>query len=261
MNTSKKNCLELALYAGEIMLKNGAETYRVEDTIIRICKVYGIHSVEPFVTPTGIFVSVNEIGNDESESVSFIKRIRSRTIDLNKISQVNDFSRKLAYEKLSLSEGLEVLKNIDCIPKYNKYLKLLCAGTASAFFGLLLGSVITDALVSFCISMIVYTTVSFVEGLNSNQFIQNAIGGATASFLAICSIILNLGVNIDKIIISSIMILLPGVAITNAVRDSISGDLISGLARAAEAFIIAISIAAGVGIVMNTWLHIFGGII
>ena len=80
-------------------------------------------------------------------------------------------------------------------------------------------------------------------------------------FRSILSMVLNLGTDTDKIIISSIMILLPGVAITNAVRDSISGDLISGLARAAEAFIIAISIAVGVGMVMNIWVHLMGGVL
>ena len=257
MSTSKKKCLELAVYAGEIMLKNGAETYRVEDTIIRICRVYDILSVEPFVTPTGIFVSINE--NDDNDSVSIIKRIKSRTIDLNKISKVNDLSRKLS--TLSFEDGLELLKKIDSIPKYHKALKAACAGLASAFFGILLGALLRDVFVAFFISIIVYMMVSLVEGLNANQFIQNAIGGATASCLAILSIVLNLGTDIDKVIISSIMILLPGVAITNAVRDSISGDLISGLARATEAFIIAISIAVGVGIVMNIWIHLMGGIL
>lgn len=259
MSTYNKKCLELAVYAGEIMLKNGAETYRVEDIIVRICKAYNILSAEPFVTPTGIFVSINE--SDDNESVSIVRRIKNRTIDLNKISKVNDLSRKLSSESLSFEDGLSFLKKIDCIPKYNKVLKTFCAGIASAFFGILLGAMLRDVIVAFFISTIVYMTVSLVEGLHANQFIQNAFGGATASFLAILSMVLNLGTDTDKIIISSIMILLPGVAITNAVRDSISGDLISGLARATEAFIIAISIAVGVGMVMNIWVHLMGGVL
>lgn len=259
MHPTKKKILALSLYAGEIMLKNGGETYRVEDTIIRICQAYNINHVESFVTPTGIFVSVDDQNNGD-EAISFLKRIKNRTIDLNKISKINDFSRKVAISHLSIDEGMKILKDIDALPKYNKYLKTLCAGITSAFLGILLGATIRDAITSFFVSILVYIFVTFVDSLNSNVFIQNASGGAMASLLAILSLHLNIGVNLDKIIISSIMILVPGVAITNAVRDSISGDFLSGLARATEAAIIAISIAAGAGAVMNTWIQIFGGV-
>jgi uncharacterized membrane protein YjjP (DUF1212 family) len=255
-----KNILALAVYAGEIMLKNGAETYRVEDTIIRICHAYNIPYVESFVTPTGIFVSIDQknLAHDNSV-VTFIKRIQTRTIDLNKISQVNNFSRKISISYLSVEEGMEILKKIDTLPKYPTLLKVIGAGIASSFFGLLLGSTYNDFLSSFFIAMIIYIAVSFIDKLHSNLFIQNFIGGAVCAILAIFSVNLNLGINIDKIIISSIMILVPGVAITNAVRDYISGELLSGVARSAEAVIVAISIAVGVGAVMNTWIYFGGG--
>ena len=56
------------------------------------------------------------------------------------------------------------------------------------------------------------------------------------------------------------MLLVPGLAITNAIRDTISGDLVSGLTRAAEAFFIAISIAVGTGAVLSFWFSNFGGV-
>lgn len=257
MSVSKKAWVELAVYAGEIMLKNGAETYRVEDTIVRICNMHDIYSVESFVTPTGIFVSVND--TIDGPSISFIKRIKNRTINLSKISQVNDFSRRISSMSLSFEERLEELKKIDNSPRYNKYIKSLGAGIASAFFAVLIMASMADILISFIIGVIVYMVLELVDGLGANQFIQNSICGAMAAALAILAVTLDIGLSIDKIIISSIMILLPGVAITNAVRDSISGDLISGLTRAAEAFIVAISIAVGVGLTMHLWIQFLGG--
>ncbi len=256
----KKNVLILALYAGEIMLKNGAETYRVEDTIIRICQAYNIFYVESFVTPTGIFVSLDE-GQNDNKPVSFIKRIKNRNIDLNKVSQVNDLSRKLSSSILSIDECMKILKEIDAQSKYNPYIKIISAGIASSFIGLLLHATFIDFISSFIISMFVYTCVLLTEKLNVSLFMQNFIGGAIASLLAILSTMIHLHTNIDKIIISSIMILVPGVAITNAIRDSISGELLSGLARTMEAVIIAIAIATGVGTVMNIWIHLFGGVL
>ena len=256
----KKRTLVLALYAAEIMLKNGGETYRVEDTIIRICKASNISYVEAFVTPTGIFISVDQ-GKKDEHVFSFIKRIKNRTIDLDKVSQVNDFSRRFTTTDLTIEEGMDILRKIDKAPKYNKYLRILGAGISSAFFALMLQSTFLDFISSFLIGICVYLSVAFVESLQSNLFIQNLVGGGVASFLAILAVNINFGSNIDKIVISSIMFLLPGVAITNAVRDSISGDLVSGLARTAEAFIIAISIAVGVGLIIKIWLQLFGGIL
>ncbi|MEW9121289.1 MAG: threonine/serine exporter family protein [Thermotaleaceae bacterium] len=257
MEDARKKILILALYAGQIMLENGAETYRVEDTIVRICKAYHISFVESFVTPTGIFVSIaSEIENEQVTTL--IKRIRTRSINLNKISMVNDFSRKIVDENITLEMGMEQLKIIDAIPKYKESLRTICAGMASAFFGLLLGATYMDFISSFVISMFVYGIITYIQKKNTNLFLENVIGGILASLLGILSVSLNMGTNLDKIVISSIMILLPGVSITNAVRDSISGDLLSGLSRAAEAVIVAVSIAVGVGIVMNFWLYRVG---
>jgi uncharacterized membrane protein YjjP (DUF1212 family) len=258
LKTDRRRVLALAVCAGEIMLKNGAETYRVEDTIERICKAYGISNVESFVTPTGIFVTLDN-ENACEEPVTFIKRIKTRTIDLNKVSKVNTFSRSLTDSRYSIESGLKTLKGIESYPSYPKYIRVLCAGLASSFFGVLLGAGILDFLSSFTISMIVFLAVDYLEHNQANFFIQKALGSAIASSLALLFVHLGFGVNFDKIIISSIMILLPGVAITNAVRDSISGDLISGTARGVEALIAAVSIASGVGIIMNMWIPTLGG--
>ncbi len=257
MKDTQKKILILALFAGQIMLENGAETYRVEDTIIRICKAYGVSHVESFVTPTGIFVSISS-DQKEADVITMVKRIRTRSIDLNKVSKVNDFSRKVTLDKISFQKGMSKLKEINMLPKYPLVLRTVCAGMASAFFGVLLGANAKDFISSFLIAIFVYSGVTMIGKKNANLFLENAVGGILASALAILAVNLNIGTNIDKIIISSIMILLPGVSITNAVRDSIAGDLLSGLSRAAEAVIIAISIAVGVGIVIHLWFYEIG---
>ena len=84
INAYQKKILILAIYAGEIMMKNGAEIYRVEDTITRICKACGINYIEVFATPSGIFVSLDK-GGDENDTQTYIKRIKGTGTDLNKI--------------------------------------------------------------------------------------------------------------------------------------------------------------------------------
>src|SRR5690554_4058049 len=104
-----KKVLNIALRSGEILLISGSETYRVEDTISRICNAYNIEC-ESFVTPTGIFISGHS--SDSDESVSLIKRIQDRTINLHNIEIINTFSRNLQKNLLSYNEAMEILNSI-----------------------------------------------------------------------------------------------------------------------------------------------------
>ncbi len=102
-----KKLLLLAALTGKTMLKNGAETYRVEDTIERICKSrLDIKYADAFVTPTGIFLSLEYKG----EMFTYLIRIKSIRIDLNKIDLVNEFSREFVNSNMTVDEGIEKLK-------------------------------------------------------------------------------------------------------------------------------------------------------
>lgn len=127
----KREILRIALFAGEIILKNGGETYRVEDTINIICSAKGLENVNSFVVPTGIFVS-----DDRFDGISFIKRIKNRSIDLDKVSKTNNFARAFVSDKdYSNTDALDDLKEIDTESSlYGLNLKYLAAGCTSAFF-------------------------------------------------------------------------------------------------------------------------------
>lgn len=247
-----RRLLIMAILAGRVMLKNGAETYRVEDTIIRLCKSrYNIKYVESFVTPTGIFVSIEY----DDEVISYLKRIKRRTIDLNKIDMVNDFSRNFVTSNMSIEKGIEELKKINKAENYNYWLKITSGSIAAAFFSLLFGGTFFDFISSFLVSIVVVLTVNKLGELDTTFFINNIIGASIASILALISVGLGIGHNPDKIIIGSIMTLVPGVAITNAIRDTISGDFVSGMSRGMEAIITALSIALGVGVVLKIYFR------
>ena len=51
--------------------------------------------------------------------------------------------------------------------------------------------------------------------------------------------------SVDNVIIGNIMTLIPGLGLTNALRDLFTGDSIAGLLRTIEAVLIALAIAAG----------------
>lgn len=254
LNTNNQNetkqLLLLAVLAGKVMLRNGAETYRVEDTIERICKSRkGIKYADAFVTPTGIFVSLE----DNGEMITYLVRIKSIKIDLNKINLVNQFSREFVNSNMSTEEGLKKLKKINKEKTYKESTKVLFGSLASAFFSLLFGGMFLDFISTFLVSLSVLITVNKVSKYKMTFFISNFVGAALASILSLLIVYIGIGQNMDIIIIGSIMPLVPGVPIANAMRDTISGDFISGLSRGMEAVFSALAIAFGVGLVLNIY--------
>ncbi|WP_443110773.1 threonine/serine exporter family protein [Caloramator sp. mosi_1] len=91
-----------------MLLSSGAEIYRVEDTITRICNSYGVEC-ECFVMPTGFSLTVR---NKNGEVLSNVKRIRHRSVDLHRVEMVNTFSRRLLNERASYKEAMQELNSI-----------------------------------------------------------------------------------------------------------------------------------------------------
>ncbi len=252
INQMQKKILILALHAGELMMKSGAESYRVEDTITRICKACKIPYVEVFATPTGIFLSLDE-GSPDSDMHTFIKRIKGSSIDLDKISRINHFSREFTSTDLSIDAGLSILKEISNSKPYPLLLRILGAALVSSFFALIFQGTFKDFFCAFFAGSCSYGLSVLLDKIETNLFIRGFCCCAVATLIALGLFSIGLGVNLNSVIIGSIMIFLPGVALTNAVRDTLAGDMVSGSSKGIEAVIIAVSIASGVGVAIKLW--------
>ncbi|MCY6370448.1 threonine/serine exporter family protein [Clostridium ganghwense] len=256
MNRSHK-ILHIAAEAGTIILQSGGETYRVEETMLRICYAFNIKKADSFVTPTGIMISITDQNN---QTISLVRRINSRTVNLEKVCMVNDLSRSIIPKKLTLDCVESKLKEINSTSGHKSKVLIVAASFAAGFFTLVFGGSVQDFLVSLVIGAIIKILSTALNNIRINEFFINSLGGAVAALIALISVKFNLGHSEDKIIIGSIMLLVPGLAITNAIRDTIAGDLISGISRAIEAFFIAIAVAIGSGLVIKLWVIAFGGI-
>lgn len=245
MNT--KEIAEIAIRAGEILLCSGAEIYRVEDTILRIFRSYNVEC-ECFVLLTGIFISAE--GTD-GETVTVIKRLKGHTINLHRIDLVNTFSRNLEIHPLPYSEAMGILKTIQNAPSYSFYSKLGCAGLTAFVYTLLFKGKLLDACAALIISMVIFTIKEKMSEIGLVQFFEFFISGLLAGTLSLIATLLFPILDVYKIIIGAIMILVPGVAITNGIKDALYGDTVSSLYRISEAAFISVAIGAGVGIVLS----------
>lgn len=250
-NMNTKQILNIAMQAGEILIKSGAEVYRVEDTVTRICKSYGT-KCECIVLLSGIFLSVED---EDGEPVTLVRRIKNHTIDLSRINLVNEFSRSIeACPTITYEEAKQKLNDIENSKRYGFVTQLFMASFTAYVYTVLFRGNIDDATAAFFCGMVVYSIKELVSRMGFFQFFEFFVSGVTAGFAAIISAKLFPGLNIYKIIVGTIIFLVPGVAITNGIKDALHGDIVSSLYRLTEAAFISIAVGSGVGIVLTIGL-------
>lgn len=246
--------LNFAVHIGELMLKSGAETYRVEDTITRILEFHNFHSVDTFVIPTGIMVTI------EGETFSLatkVVRVKNRSTRLDRVERLNQLSRDYVGKLITIDEGYAILSEIENTSSYHYLTVILWIGISCSFFAIMFNANLLEFILSFFVGLV----VGFLQyRLGRKQIINFFVLFICSLFLGFtvmfCQFIFKDAIEVEPIVIGCIMPLLPGVAFTTAVRDAISDELISGIARGVEAILMAIALAAGIGIsfTISYWL-------
>ncbi len=241
-----KSIANMAVLAGEIMLRSGAETYRVEDTIKHILDTAGTAETESLVMLTGIIVTIDRPGQ---EAVTVMRRVHERGTNMHRIVEVNEISRKYCARELSAEETWEKLKRIKG-KQYTVWMYNLATILVPAGFAPLFGGGLREILAAGGAGIVLAVLMTIGKRVKTSAFILNILCAVGVAVAAVLLKLWNPLLNMDTVIISGIMPLVPGVAITNAIRDTLRGDYISGGARALEAFVTAAAIAIGVGVGM-----------
>lgn len=257
---NEKKLMEIAVLAGEKMLSAGAETYRVEDTICRILKISNWKRTEAFVTMTGIIVTLED---SSKKTFTTIRRVRQCGTDLQTICRVNMISRQLCNKTISIHDAkLQLLQ----LHQEKRYSTAFLFGTVTAstfFFVILLGGSGLECILALGNGCIFAGMMLLQRKLAWKDIIRNLFAAMCISFFSMYfgNLVHFASEQIDIVVAGSIMPMVPGVAITNAIRDTLQGDYIAGMARAIEAIVIASSIAVGVGIGLFFFFSLMGGVV
>lgn len=247
----KKQDIKTAISIGRFLQENGAEIYRVEDTIKRLISTKISEEVSVFAIPTGIIVSVG----DNEETYTILDRVDKIKIDLEAIDNANALSRKLIKGEITFKKGREELKKMQDAPRYSFFVRLVGASIGGGFWTLLFGAGKIDFVLAVIGSGINALAFEYLSKKEYNFFIRHIIGGFMAGMLGVLLVdiasIFKVTANLDLVIVGPLMTLVPGVAVTNGMRDVISGELVSGGAKITEAIFIAIALAFGVGVVLQ----------
>lgn len=238
--------LDCLLDMGSLLLDCGAEVSRVEDTLNRMGAAYGTMRTDAFVIPSMISISVTFPG----ETLTETRRISSGgSTDLYRLEKLNALSREYCAGPFALEELEQRLRKI-ASGKKPRAAMYLGSALAAGGFALFFGGAAADALAAGAVGLLI---CFLQEQLDRTQLKQMA-------FNLLVSLLVGLGVggltrllptlHMDKILIGDIMLLIPGLAMTNAVRNMLVGDTISGVIRLAETLVWAGALAGGFMVAM-----------
>lgn len=248
MNQHKK-ILETALLAGQIMTESNAESYRVEDTMNRILTTSKAEYAVAVSLSTSLYATLDD-AKFEYGGYTGIKRIDFRKTNLNRISQVNTISRNYTGGRITVEQAhdklakLRLKTNLYSSPVTNIGIVGLCTSFAVLFGGGL--SEISAALFNGIL-------LAFLYRLTDRYFINQSITNIMQSFVVTLfaytlKFLIFKHIDIEIVIIATLMPMVPGTAITNSFRDIFREDYLAGGARAVEAFVEALMIALGAAI-------------
>jgi uncharacterized membrane protein YjjP (DUF1212 family) len=239
-----KVLFKTAMLAGEIMAQSGAETFRVEDTMIRLLKTSNFQFVDVYATTTGI---VSTLSDPSIEPITGVKRISDRSNNLSRINEVNQISRNVCEGIITVEEAYEKLLTIRTYKTYSKLTIAFATVVATAASVGLFGGNLVDCIIAALNGLLIVSISRLSYNRVDSVFMVDVAKSFTVALVTMFCVYFFHKTHSEIIIIGSIMPLVPGIPITNAVRDTLQGNYMSGTARATEAFVISLGIALGVG--------------
>ncbi len=240
-----KDILALAVELGITMLENGAEISRIEETIERILTAYQIERFDVYVLSNGIFASADE---DTAKASSMVRHMPRYTTNLSRIADLNQLSRQICSFDLDFEAAWDCLKEIRKSEGYPGWALMLACGLGCGCFAYLFGGSALDSVIAFLLG---FVEEFFILAMAKARFSRSISQVFCSTFITAITYVLTTLVpgtmfNRDKIIIGAIMVLVPGIIFTTAIRDFYNGDYLSGAIHLLDALLTALCIAAGV---------------
>lgn len=247
--------LEATTTLGYRLAMSGAETFRVEETILRVLKSYG-YQAEAFAIPNCLIVSII---TETGQPMTRMRRIGPHGNNLDAVEQYANLSRRICAEVPPPTELLNWLQHIED-HRRSYTLTIQAVGFFLAAFGFCFtfGGTFADALGAGMCGLIVLGVDLAMDKLSSTQFFRTIIGAFCMAFFAYFIHHLGLVQNADATIIGALMLLVPGLLFTNAMRDVMYGDTNSGLNRVVLVLLIAVAIALGTAAALKLATDLWG---
>ena len=235
--------MEALQLAARMIMENGGETYRAEETVCRMGEGFGLREVESFAVPSGVFVSYR---TTEGRLETGVRRVRRQDFNLTRVDEVNKISRQVAEGRLTAPVALKKLLEVEELrgPMPGAW-GLFSAAVCAAGFAFLFGGGFLEAACGAVIASLIQGLLLLLRRFQEHGIAGKILGGLFTALLPSLAGRFLPGLLVDTVIAAALMPLVPGVAMANAVQDTLRGDLISGLSHGVQALLTACLIAGG----------------
>ena len=254
--------LELGTEIGYLFQRYGAETYRVEESIVRLLDAYGVNC-EVFAIPSSLIVSITTASG---EPLTRLRRIGFHKTDLDAVERLNALCRLLCSQTPPPKDAMHMLRQTEReIKTYPFSIMLVGYFLVASGFSVFFGGRLLDAVCAGLCGIATGLCLHKLEALYVNEFFSTIAAGFTPALLTQLLSLAGLVQNADAVTIGALMLLVPGLLITSCMRDIIYGDTMSGVNRLIQAVLCGVAIALGTGAALTlsrNLLHIsaMGGI-
>lgn len=258
-NTLDSSCMDTLQLAGKIIMENGGETYRAEETINRMGCGLGLEQVDSFAVPSGLFISFR---SSDGNPVTSVSRVHREGRNLTRVDEVNRISRLVSAGKLDCRTALQQLRQIECHPgSFSGMWCLPAAFLCAAGFTLLFGGSIPALAIAGAVAALVQLMETCLARFRTRGLAASILGGFLTTLLPLLLSLALPALETELIIAGAVMPLVPGLAMTNAVQDTMRGDMVSGISHGVQAILTAFLIAGGALLAVEIMHLMTGGVV
>ncbi len=258
MKENSGEVLALCTDLGRIMLENGAEVFRVEETLLRISHYFGVEDVDFFVLTNGILSSATDKNGNNSARVKFIPNNKAC---LMKVVAVNQLSRDVERGKYTFDQVKDEVVRISNLNTEPSFFLVGATALGSGAFTFLYNGTLTDGFVALIAGFILGLFTQYISKKHLTKITQNLLGSALVTAVCLLFHHHGLSTNMNAMIAGAIIPLIPGVTFINGIRDIARGDFLSGVVRLLDATLVFLCIAIGVGVVLSFYSRFNGGLV
>lgn len=240
--------MELVSQIGCSIAMGGAETYRVEESVNRILTAYGVES-RVYSVPNSLIITILVPGQPPMTQLC---RMERKGNDLDAVEQYSNLGRRICAQKPDLETAMAWLKETEKKRKYYNLPAVLAGYVLVAWgFSVFFGGSLMDSVCAIACGLLLGIAEHFMGKLQTNIFFQKIAAAFLMAVLAYGISATGVIPNVDSSVIGTLMLLVPGLLFTNAMRDIIFGDTNSGINRVVEALLIAVAVALGTAAAWN----------
>lgn len=244
-----RDVISLSLWAGQMLLQNGADTQRVEETIHRLGTALGCDWLDIVILPDAIIAST--INNSEFRTK--VRRAPGRGVDMQKIADISDISFRAVNADIDRFTVRRELRRVDQLSRnYNRWVVVFGVGLACAAFSRLFGGDWAVFIMTFLASSTAMFVRQELHKHNFNTFFTVVTTAFVAGSVASLTSIFNLSPDPTIAVAASVLLLVPGVPLVNASEDLLNGHTLTGVLRGVVGLLLVLSIA--LGLILSFWI-------